>query len=210
MAARAPSGKETARMSVDEIGVAACDLAASALHGSLVDPALESMNFLNEVASRYPEAVSFASGRPSEEFFDVALIHQYIDTYCRYLTDDLGYSEAQLNRTLFQYGRTKGIVHELIARHLQIDEGISADPESIVVTVGFQEAVFAVLRALRADDRDVLLAVSPTYVGLTGAARVADLPVWPVQSGDQGVDWRTWSRRRAGRARRDCVCAPAT
>jgi (S)-3,5-dihydroxyphenylglycine transaminase len=200
-------------MSVDEIGVAACDLAASALHGSLVDPALESMNFLNEVASRYPEAVSFASGRPSEEFFDVALIHQYIDTYCRYLTDDLGYSEAQLNRTLFQYGRTKGIVHELIARHLQIDEGISADPESIVVTVGFQEAVFAVLRALRADDRDVLLAVSPTYVGLTGAARLADLPVWPVRSGDQGVDLedlvaQARRAREAGLRVRACYLMP--
>lgn len=166
----------------------AADLAAPALHGSLLDPALESMNFLNEVASRYPEAISFASGRPCEQFFDVSLIHRYIDAFAEHLTSDLSYSEQKVNQVLFQYGRTKGIIHELIARYLQVDEGIVADPESIVVTVGFQEGMFAVLRALRADDRDVLLAASPSYVGLTGAARLADLPVWPVKTGADGID----------------------
>ena len=46
------------------------DLAAATLHSSLLDPALESMNFLNEVAGRYPDAISFASGRPCEQFFE--------------------------------------------------------------------------------------------------------------------------------------------
>jgi (S)-3,5-dihydroxyphenylglycine transaminase len=200
-------------MSVAEVSTAGCDLAASTLHGSLLDPALESMNFLNEIASRYPQAVSFASGRPCEEFFDVALIHSYLDTYCRYLTDELGYSQTQLNRTLFQYGRTKGIVHELIARQLAIDEGISADPESIVVTVGFQEAMFAVVRALRADESDVLLSVAPAYVGLTGAARLVDLPVWPVRSGESGVDLddlaaQARRAREAGLRVRACYVMP--
>jgi (S)-3,5-dihydroxyphenylglycine transaminase len=45
-----------------------------------------------------------------------------------------------------------------------------------------------VLRALRTDDRDVVLAVAPTYVGLTGAARLADLPVRTVRSGPDGLD----------------------
>jgi len=181
-------------------GGAAFDLTAASLHGSLADPALESMNFLNEVASRYPGAVSFASGRPTEDFFDVALLHHYIEVYCRYLSDDLGLTQEQVNRTLFQYGRTKGIIHELIARYLATDEGISADPEAIVVTVGYQEAMFAVARALRADDRDVLLAVWPAYVGMTGAARLADLPVWPVRSGPDGVDLDDLAGQ-AGRAR---------
>lgn len=164
------------------------DLAASALHSSLLDPALESMTFLNEVASRYPEAISFASGRPYEQFFDVALIHRYVDAFCEYLTAERGYSVSAVNRTLFQYGRTKGIISDLIARYLEVDEGIAVDPESIVVTVGFQEGMFAVVRALRADDRDVLLAVSPSYVGLTGAARLADMPIWPVRGGPDGID----------------------
>ncbi len=74
---------------------------------ALGDPALESMNFLNEIASRYPGAVSFASGRPAEEFFDVAQIHRYIDTYCDYLRRERGYDDAMVRRELFQYGRTK-------------------------------------------------------------------------------------------------------
>jgi (S)-3,5-dihydroxyphenylglycine transaminase len=183
------------------------------LHGSLEDPALESMNFLNEIGLHYPEAISFASGRPFEEFFDVDLIHRYLDSFCGYLKDQLGYDDEQVRRVLFQYGRTKGIVHELIARQLAVDEGIEADPESIVVTVGCQEAMFLVARALRRDDRDVLFAVAPTYVGLTGAARLADLPVWPVRSGGAGIDLddlaaQTDRARAAGLWPRACYVMP--
>src|SRR5215470_15008877 len=77
------------------------------------------MNFLNEIASRYPGAISSASGRPCEQFFDVALIHRYVDAFCDYLTGELGYSEPQVNRALFQYGQTKGIIDELIVRYRQ-------------------------------------------------------------------------------------------
>jgi (S)-3,5-dihydroxyphenylglycine transaminase len=189
------------------------ELTLTTLHHSLTDPALESMNFLNEVASRYPEAVSFASGRPTEEFFDVKLIHDYIDTYCCYLKNDRGLSDAAVNQALFQYGRTKGIVHDLIARQLRRDEGIDIDPEAIVVTVGCQEAMFVTLRALRADERDVLLAISPTYVGLTGAARLADMPVWPVRGGPLGIDLDDLSgqigrARDAGLRPRACYVMP--
>src|SRR6266508_2398644 len=128
------------------------------------------MTFLNEVADHYPGAVSLAAGRPYEEFYEVEDLHRYLRSFTRHLTDDLRYDEGAVRRTLFQYGRTKGIIHHLIARNLLVDEGMEVDPESIVVTVGCQEAMFLVLRALRASDRDVLLAVSPTYVGLTGAA----------------------------------------
>ncbi len=57
-----------------------------------------------------------------------------------------------------------------------------------MVTVGCQEAMVLVLRALRAGPQDVLLAVSPTYVGLTGAARLVDMPVLPVSGGEAGID----------------------
>ncbi|WP_435587397.1 PLP-dependent aminotransferase family protein [Micromonospora aurantiaca (nom. illeg.)] len=164
------------------------DLAVSALHGSVGDPALNSMNFLNEVAQHYPDAVSLAAGRPYEEFFDSALLHTYLDRFRRHLAEDVGLDRAGVDRTLLQYGRTKGIVHHLIARHLAVDEGLTADPESVVVTVGCQEAMFLVLRALRTGPADVLFAVAPTYVGLTGAARLVDLPVRPVAGGPDGVD----------------------
>ena len=164
------------------------DLSTEDLHPSLADPALTSMNLLNEIANHYPDAVSFAAGRPYEEFWDVDDLPRYLARFSEHLRTDLGYSEERVRRTLFQYGRTKGIVHDLVAANLELDEGIVVDPESIVVTVGCQEAMVLVLRALRSGPRDVLLAVSPTYVGLTGAARLVDMPVLPVASGDAGID----------------------
>jgi (S)-3,5-dihydroxyphenylglycine transaminase len=70
-----------------------------------------------------------------------------------------------------------------------------------------------VVRALRADERDVLLAVSPSYVGLTGAARLADLPVWPVRGGPDGIDLDDLAEqvrraRGAGLRARACYVMP--
>ncbi|MFG1882751.1 aminotransferase class I/II-fold pyridoxal phosphate-dependent enzyme [Micromonospora sp. NPDC049102] len=189
------------------------DLDVADLHPALGDPALTSMNFLNEVSERYPAAVSLAAGRPYEEFLDVAAVHRHLDTFHRHLVDELGHSAEQARRLLMQYGRTKGIVHHLVARNLALDEGITVDPEAVVVTVGCQEAMFLVLRALRAGPTDVLLAVAPTYVGLTGAARLVDLPVWPVAGGPSGVDLadlRAQARRArdAGLRPRACYVMP--
>jgi (S)-3,5-dihydroxyphenylglycine transaminase len=189
------------------------DLRQDELFGALDDPALNSMNFLNEVSDRYPQAVSLAAGRPYEEFFDVADLGRYLQRFCLHLKEDLGYTEQQVTRELFQYGRTKGIVHGLIAANLLRDEGIRVDPEAIVVTVGCQEAMFLVLRALRRGPEDVLLAVAPTYVGLTGAARLVDLPVLGFAAGADGIDLedlraRIRQARSAGRRPRACYVSP--
>ncbi|WSM80685.1 PLP-dependent aminotransferase family protein (plasmid) [Streptomyces cellulosae] len=158
------------------------------LHGSLQSPISESMNFLNEVAHRYPDAISFAAGRPYEGFFDLDAVHRYLETYRKHLQAAPGADEAQVLRTLLQYGRTKGIIHQLIARNLLVDEGITVDAESIVVTVGCQEALYLTLRALRRTDRDALLVVPPTYIGAYGAAQLADMKLLPVRSTPEGVD----------------------
>lgn len=168
--------------------VLSAQLSMESLHGSLTDPAISSMNLLNEIVDEYPLAISMAAGRPYEEFFDVRLIHDYLDAYCDHLRNDRKLDEAGVTRMLFQYGTTKGVIADLIARNLAEDEGIDIAPESMVVTVGAQEAMFLVLRTLRADERDVLLAPAPTYVGLTGAALLTDTPVWPVRSTENGID----------------------
>ena len=192
---------------------ATVELTTSALFGGLEDPAADSMNFLNEVALRHPGAIALAAGRPTEEFFDLADLHRYLRTFCDHLAGRLGQDPDQVRRTVLQYGRTKGIIHDLVAETLPVDEGIDVDPESVVVTVGCQEAMFLVLRALRADDRDVLLAVTPTYVGLTGASRLADLPVLPVRTGADGLDLAdlvavTRRARADGRRPRACYVMP--
>jgi (S)-3,5-dihydroxyphenylglycine transaminase len=183
------------------------------LHGSLEDQGLSSMTFLNEVAGRYPDAVSFAAGRPFEDDFDPEDIHRYLRAYCRYLAQERGFGSAEVRRTLYQYGRTKGIINELVARNLDIDEDIHVHPEAIVVTVGCQEAMVLALRALKSEGNDVLLAIAPTYVGLTGAARLVDMRVLTVPGGPRGADLeglaeRVREARRAGLRPRACYVMP--
>jgi (S)-3,5-dihydroxyphenylglycine transaminase len=162
-------------------------LALADLHSSLADPLLETMNFLNEVTTRYPDAVSFAPGRPYDDLFDPARIPGYLDAYTAHLRDQ-GYSEAQVRAALFQYGRTKGQIHDLIAQTVANDEGITVPADAVVVTVGAQEGMFLLLRALFTGPQDVLLASSPCYIGITGAARLLDVNVVPVPEGETGPD----------------------
>jgi (S)-3,5-dihydroxyphenylglycine transaminase len=167
---------------------ASAELDLAILHESLDSPASECMNFLNEVALRFPDAISFAAGRPFEGFFDLDEIHRYLEIYRQHLMNRLDGNEAAVRRTMLQYGRTKGIIHDLITEHLRIDEGISVDPESIVVTVGCQEALYLTLRALRRNDNDAVLAVVPSYVGMHGAAQLVNMPLLPVKESAEGID----------------------
>ncbi|MFE9701925.1 PLP-dependent aminotransferase family protein [Streptomyces sp. NPDC005930] len=144
------------------------------------------MNFLNEVTERFPDAVSFAPGRPYEGFFDTEDLFAHLRRYVDHLAAG-GASRDAVRTALYQYGPTAGRIRELIARSLHTDEGIDVPPESIVVTVGAQEAMLLTLRALFAEPSDVLLVVSPCYVGITGAARLLDIPVVPVEERAEGV-----------------------
>ena len=193
--------------------VAAARLALTDLHASLSDSLLDTMNFLNEVAVRYPDAISFAPGRPYEEPFDAATVAGYLHTYERYLRHERGMSQRQAGSVLFQYGRTKGQIHELIAATIRNDDGIEAAPESVVVTVGAQEGMLLVLRALIRDPDDVLLVCSPCYVGIAGAARLLDVAVEPVPEGIAGIDPaavrdRVQRLRAAGRRPRAVYVVP--
>ncbi|MFJ2215934.1 PLP-dependent aminotransferase family protein [Streptomyces sp. NPDC101062] len=178
------------------------ELSLAQLHPALDDPVLLSMNLLNDIASDHPQAVSFAAGRPYEEFFRVEQLYGYLGTFVTHLTEVVGLTDEEARRTVFQYGRTKGVIHDLVARYLKIDEGITVDPEAVVVTVGSQEAMFLTLQSLRASPQDVVLAVAPTYFGLTGAARLLDMPVLGVRDGDGGLDLADLARQvAAARAR---------
>jgi (S)-3,5-dihydroxyphenylglycine transaminase len=170
-------------------------LQQDSLHASLTDPVLDVMNFLNEVALRYPEVISFAPGRPNEQFYDTRQISSYLDAYLRYLSQDRGLTEAQIRTQLFQYGRTNGQINDLIARMLEKDEGIRAAPDSIVVTVGCQEAMFITLRALFARPTDVLLVGMPCYIGITGAAKLLGIEIVPVPEREDGLDLQALEAR---------------
>ncbi|KPA91717.1 transcriptional regulator with HTH domain and aminotransferase domain [Pseudomonas asplenii] len=183
------------------------------LHFSVTDPALNSMNFLNEVAERYPHAISLAAGRPHEDLFELETVHRALRVFTRHLVDDCQMSEEKVRRTIFQYGPTAGIIQGLVSKHLAIDEDLQVDPHAIVITSGCQEAILLTLRALCRDSNDVILAISPTYVGLTGAARLLDIDVVPVATDATGVDLADFKAvvdglRAQGRKPKACYVMP--
>nr|WSW64789.1 PLP-dependent aminotransferase family protein [Streptomyces sp. NBC_00995]WSW71164.1 PLP-dependent aminotransferase family protein [Streptomyces sp. NBC_00995] len=162
------------------------ELSRADLHVSVSDPAATSMNFLNEIASRFPDAISLAAGRPYDGFYSAEDVQRYLDAYLNHLRAD-GLSEAQVRGLLLQYGRTNGQLHTLIARMLEIDEGIVVPPQAVMVTAGCQEAMVIALRSLCTGPRDVVLAAEPCYVGLTGAARILGIEVVPVPESPHGL-----------------------
>jgi (S)-3,5-dihydroxyphenylglycine transaminase len=162
-------------------------IAKESLHAAVRDPVSSSMNFLNEVAERFPDAISLAAGRPSEGFYESADVGRYLQIYLDHLAAG-GSSAEQVRTLLMQYGRTNGQIHGLIAQMLAKDENIHVAPEAIAVTAGCQEAMVIALRGLFASPDDVLLASSPCYVGITGAARLLDVDVVGVPESSSGVD----------------------
>ena len=158
------------------------------LRESLGHDSLGVMNFLNEVVLRYPDAISFAPGRPSEAYFGVedslAQIGRFVSRRAR--------AEDRPRDTAFadlgQYGPTNGLIRELLARHLRRDEQIEVPPEAIIVTVGCQEAMSILMMGLFDPEQDVLLVSDPTYIGITGLAQILGVPVVPIAMGENGLE----------------------
>ena len=170
------------------------------LKSSLADPLLDVMNFLNEVVLRYPEAVSFAPGRPSERHFDVEGSLGRAALWVESRAAASGVSERAVWNDLGQYNKTNGIINDLIARQLAADEGIAAAPESILVTTGCQEGMAILLLGLIDPASDALLVSDPAYIGIPGLARILGLTLIPIPTG--GAAGSTPRPSRGGSPRR--------
>ncbi len=151
------------------------------------EPLLEVMNFLNEVVLRYPQAVSFAPGRPAEQHFDVEGSLARVPRYVEHRAAETGWPPPAVWNDLGQYNKTNGIINGLIARQLEMDEGVRVDPAAIVVTHGCQEGMALLLLGLF-EPGDVLLASDPTYIGITGLASIMGIPVVPIPTGERGLE----------------------
>ena len=174
---------------------------------------LDTMTFLNEVVLRHPDAISFAPGRPIESLFDVRGVLAGIDQWVDHSVAARGSTPETEISALGQYGQTAGIIQDLIAEHLACDMGLRVDPAAIVVTSGCQEAMTIVVLGILDPAVDVLLVADPTYVGIVGIARLANVPVHPVPSGPEGVEPAAVERaidevRRSGRRARALYLIP--
>lgn len=188
------------------------ELSRADLHVSVSDPVATSMTFLNEVAGRYPDAISLAAGRPYDGFYSTDDLHRYLRSYVGHLHSG-GRTEEQVRGLLLQYGRTNGQLGPLIATMLEVDQDVLVPPESVLVTAGCQEAMVIALRSLCAGPDDVVLAVEPCYVGLTGAARILGVEVVPVPEAPDGLDPETVAEvaravRAAGKRPRGLYLVP--
>jgi (S)-3,5-dihydroxyphenylglycine transaminase len=165
------------------------ELSRADLHGSLGDPVMGSMTFLTEIMRRYPDAISFAPGAPHVGFLDDLDLPRCIDSYLDYLQHERGMDAQGARRLLYEYGPGKGLINDLVARALRADLGIDVPPESVVITVGAQEAMLIVLRALYRSASDLLAVISPCFVGITGVARLLGIGIVPIQENSGGIDF---------------------
>lgn len=137
-----------------------------------INPLLQSisedvMGFLNEIQMKYPEAISLASGRPDENYFNIGEISEHVDAFVDYISRSSEIDKKAVLKSLGQYNRTKGIVNELVCEFLRKDEKIEARPEDVLITVGTQEALVIAVITLCHREKDVIIVESPSYVGIT-------------------------------------------
>ncbi|NEY35707.1 aminotransferase class I/II-fold pyridoxal phosphate-dependent enzyme [Streptomyces sp. PRKS01-65] len=133
---------------------------------------------------RHPGAISFAPGAPHTAHLDDLDIGALLDTFRAHLRERRGLAPAAADRLLMEYGPSRGIINDLVAGALRLDHGIDVPDDAVVVTVGAQEAMLLVLRALFASAGDLLAVVNPCYVGMTGAAHLLGIPLVPVGEAD--------------------------
>ncbi len=146
------------------------------MNSFLLDSYLESMNFLNEISINYPDAISFASGRPNYKYFNVKSTVLGINDYAkkRMLPHQ---TEADSFNNLGQYNKTNGIINEQISKLLSNDENINVDAKNIVITSGAQEGMVILIDVFFKNEKDVLLVSDPSYVGFVGYAKIRGINI---------------------------------
>lgn len=137
---------------------------------------LDVMNFLNEVVETYPEAISFASGRPSTEFFNLSHYVSSLGLESTVPHEVFQKDNSCSKEILAQYGKTGGLFNKHISRYLKKDEDFDAQEGDIVVTNGCQEALSLCVDALF-NQGDVLLTLDPTYIGIIGVCQIRGVEV---------------------------------
>jgi len=146
------------------------------------------MSFLNEIQSRYPNAISFAAGRPDDKFFNVQYQLKELDTYVAYYAALNNQPETDVLQGLGQYNTTKGIISGILAEYLHNDENVTVAPEEIIVTVGAQEAFAITIKTICNADTDVILVEDPCYIGVTDFAKLSGIEVCGVRMTPNGID----------------------
>lgn len=145
------------------------------------------MKFLNEIQFQYSNAISFASGRPDENYFELENFSSYLNTYVEAISTSSKISKQQVLNSLGQYNYTKGIVNTEIARYLEIDEGILIAKEDVLLTVGTQEGFAIAITTLCDKEHDIIIVEDPTYIGITNFSLINGYTIDAVNVDAKGI-----------------------
>jgi (S)-3,5-dihydroxyphenylglycine transaminase len=96
------------------------DILISDLNECLSSPSLDKVNFLNEVSSMYPDAISFSSGSPSTCTYGVDVFMKHLNNYANYLSNAKGISYAEALTVIGNYASAKGIICDVLAKMLEV------------------------------------------------------------------------------------------
>jgi (S)-3,5-dihydroxyphenylglycine transaminase len=145
------------------------------------------MGFLNEIQLTYPSAISLASGRPDEDYFNLNDFPQYFNLYVDAMELSEKKTRKKILNSLGQYNRTKGIINDLVATYLKKDEKIKVRSEDILVTVGAQEGLVTAVMTLCDREKDVIIVEDPAYVGITHFSVIAGYNIEPIPVNPSGI-----------------------
>lgn len=144
------------------------------------------MDFLNGIAEKYPQAISFAAGRPPGAFLGAnqtpAFLQAGIQAAAQRGPSGALLSLEQAWIRFGQYADTDGIIVDDLRQLLIRMEGLEDDDLDLQITNGIQEALLIECLAAAALGGAVL-SFDPTYAGLTGAAATAGLPLYAMPRG---------------------------
>lgn len=135
-------------------------------------PAMAGMDFLTAAPSRYPKAISLASGRPDLDALRTAM--PWLDSEHIPIGYLGGIDQLQ------QYGTTAGLGREIIADWIVERTGAGVETEDVLITTGAQEGMVIALLALCEPGKDALLVPDPTYLGILGTALMLGIDVIPL------------------------------
>jgi (S)-3,5-dihydroxyphenylglycine transaminase len=167
---------------------------------------LESMNFLNEAVGRFPDAISFAAGRPPDHLLGTERVETWLRRFVEHTGSQPGASLAAAWQRVGQYSDTGGIIRDLVARYMAVEGEGDVDAAGCIITNGFQEALLLHLVRL-ARRGGAVVALDPTYVGLTGAAMAAGVPVYAAPAGRDPIASLAAGARVARAAGHAEICA---
>ena len=158
---------------------------------------LQVMNFLNEVSESFPNAISFASGRPNSRFFETKKWPLYQDIFAKHHSGGKESEENTNDNLIYQYGPSAGIINDILSQHLQTDYSINTAENRIIVTNGCQEALTLICLKELIEPNDCMLTLDPSYIGLSGLVfslnkRVEPISVDAISSIESGTFSFNW------------------